>query len=107
MDNGRFQRHDGSGQPRATTDRENKLIVRSTVTAPDSSLSTVGRATRTRVSNITIHRRLRDQNLHLDESHFKLCPDDHRRRVRRRPGQRAGPVFPITYHTGPPPGVRF
>ncbi|GFW39094.1 uncharacterized protein TNCV_1830861 [Trichonephila clavipes] len=41
VDNGRFQRHDGSGQPRATADREDRLIVRSAVTAPDSSLLTI------------------------------------------------------------------
>ncbi|GFT22445.1 HTH_Tnp_Tc3_2 domain-containing protein [Trichonephila clavipes] len=46
-DNGRFQRHGGSGRPRATAEREERLIVRSLVTAPDSSLSTIIRATRT------------------------------------------------------------
>ncbi|GFU88304.1 HTH_Tnp_Tc3_2 domain-containing protein [Trichonephila clavipes] len=39
VNNGRFQRHDGSGRPRATADREERLIVRSAVSAPDSSLS--------------------------------------------------------------------
>ncbi|GFW99745.1 uncharacterized protein TNCV_3419751 [Trichonephila clavipes] len=28
-----------------------------------------------------------------DESRFQLCPDDHRRRVWRRPGQRVDPTF--------------
>ncbi|GFV36534.1 HTH_Tnp_Tc3_2 domain-containing protein [Trichonephila clavipes] len=55
-ENGRFQRHDGSGHPRVTADREVRLIVRSDVTAPDSSLSTIRRATRIRVSSVTIHR---------------------------------------------------
>ncbi|GFW99999.1 HTH_Tnp_Tc3_2 domain-containing protein [Trichonephila clavipes] len=36
VDNDRFQRHDGSGQPRATADREDRVIVRSTVTVTDS-----------------------------------------------------------------------
>ncbi|GFV76215.1 transposable element Tc1 transposase [Trichonephila clavipes] len=36
-----------------------------------------------------------------DESRFQLCPDDHRRRVWRRPGQRAHLAFTITRHTGP------
>ncbi|GFT64895.1 HTH_Tnp_Tc3_2 domain-containing protein [Trichonephila clavipes] len=56
VDNGRFQSNDGSGRPRATTDRKDRLIVRSAVTAPDSSLSNVRRATRTQVSTMTIHR---------------------------------------------------
>ncbi|PRD33486.1 UNVERIFIED_CONTAM: hypothetical protein NCL1_17417 [Trichonephila clavipes] len=36
-----------------------------------------------------------------DESGFQLCPDDHRRRVWRRPGPRADPAFTIARHTGP------
>ncbi|GFU20221.1 HTH_Tnp_Tc3_2 domain-containing protein, partial [Trichonephila clavipes] len=56
MDNGRFQLHDGSGRPRATADREDRLIVRSAVTAPYSSLSTIRRKTHTRVFPMTIHR---------------------------------------------------
>ncbi|GFU76793.1 uncharacterized protein TNCV_4519501 [Trichonephila clavipes] len=40
-----------------------------------------------------------------DESRFHLCPDDHRRRVWRRPGQRADPAFTIERHAGPQPGV--
>ncbi|GFW91970.1 HTH_Tnp_Tc3_2 domain-containing protein [Trichonephila clavipes] len=47
VENNRFQRHDGSGRPRATADREDRLIVRSADTAPDSSLSTIRRTTRT------------------------------------------------------------
>ncbi|GFW13243.1 hypothetical protein TNCV_4121411 [Trichonephila clavipes] len=43
--NGRFQCHDGSGRPRATADREDRLIVRSAVAVPDSSLSTIRRVT--------------------------------------------------------------
>ncbi|GFW49792.1 HTH_Tnp_Tc3_2 domain-containing protein [Trichonephila clavipes] len=48
--NGRFQRHDGSGRPRATADREDRLIFISAVIAPDSSSSAIRRVTRTRVS---------------------------------------------------------
>ncbi|GFV50010.1 uncharacterized protein TNCV_2372531 [Trichonephila clavipes] len=62
MDSGKFQRHDGSGRPRATADREDRLIVRSTVTAPDSSLSTIRRVTCTRVSTTNIHRRPIERN---------------------------------------------
>ncbi|GFY13992.1 HTH_Tnp_Tc3_2 domain-containing protein [Trichonephila clavipes] len=62
-DNGRFHDHDGRGRPRVTSDREDRLIVRPSVTAPDSSLSTIRRATRTRVSTMTIHRRLIELNL--------------------------------------------
>ncbi|GFV51685.1 hypothetical protein TNCV_1320411 [Trichonephila clavipes] len=41
-----------------------------------------------------------------DESRFQLCPDDHRKRVWRRPGQRGDPAFPIARHKDPQPGVR-
>ncbi|GFT67634.1 hypothetical protein TNCV_2361871 [Trichonephila clavipes] len=41
VDNVRFQHHEVNGLPRATADREDRLIVRSAVTAPDSSLSTL------------------------------------------------------------------
>ncbi|GFX00095.1 uncharacterized protein TNCV_3080911 [Trichonephila clavipes] len=34
-----------------------------------------------------------------DESYSQLSPDDHRRRVWRRSGQRADPAFPIICHT--------
>ncbi|GFT32412.1 HTH_Tnp_Tc3_2 domain-containing protein [Trichonephila clavipes] len=36
VDNGIFQYHDGSGRPWATSDQEDRLIVRSAVTTPDS-----------------------------------------------------------------------
>ncbi|GFY01091.1 transposable element Tcb2 transposase [Trichonephila clavipes] len=139
----RFQRHDGSGQPRATTDREGRLIVRSAISTPDSLLSTIKLATHTRVSTMTIHRRQIERNLpsyrplrHLpltpahcqarllwclvrlgwnhadwghivfsDESRFQMCPDNHRRRVWRRPGQREDPAFTLARPTGPQPGV--
>ncbi|GFV57307.1 HTH_Tnp_Tc3_2 domain-containing protein [Trichonephila clavipes] len=58
----RFQRYDGSGRPRVTADVEDRFTVRSAVTASDSSLSTIRRTTRTRVSTITIHRRLIERN---------------------------------------------
>ncbi|GFX76940.1 hypothetical protein TNCV_2258031 [Trichonephila clavipes] len=41
---------------RTTADRDNRLVVRSTVTAPDSSVSTVRCATRTRMSIMTADR---------------------------------------------------
>ncbi|KFM68833.1 hypothetical protein X975_07143, partial [Stegodyphus mimosarum] len=74
--NGRFQRHDGSCRPRSTTNREDRLIVRSAVTAPDSSLTKIRRATRTRVSTMTIHRRLIERNLRSCRplSHLTLTP---------------------------------
>ncbi|GFY04175.1 transposable element Tc1 transposase [Trichonephila clavipes] len=40
-----------------------------------------------------------------DESLFQLCPDDHRRRIWRRPGLRADPAFTIVCRTGPQPEV--
>ncbi|GFY22490.1 hypothetical protein TNCV_2177511 [Trichonephila clavipes] len=41
VDKSIFQHHDGSGRPRATADEEDRLIIISVVTAPDSSLSTI------------------------------------------------------------------
>ncbi|GFW23927.1 HTH_Tnp_Tc3_2 domain-containing protein [Trichonephila clavipes] len=70
VDNGRFQRYDGSGQLIATEDQEHRLNVRSAITAFDSSLSTIRRTTRTRVSTMTILTRLIEQNL---RSYQPLC----------------------------------
>ncbi|GFS57021.1 HTH_Tnp_Tc3_2 domain-containing protein [Trichonephila clavipes] len=64
VDIGRFQHHDDSGRPRVTADQENRLIVRSAVTASDSSLPTIRCTTNTRVSSMNIHRRLIVRNLH-------------------------------------------
>ncbi|GFW40621.1 HTH_Tnp_Tc3_2 domain-containing protein [Trichonephila clavipes] len=63
VNNGRFQRHDGSGRPRVTVNLEDRLIVRSAVTALDSLLSTIRRTTRMQVSTMTIYRRLIKRNL--------------------------------------------
>ncbi|GFX82436.1 transposable element Tc1 transposase [Trichonephila clavipes] len=57
------QRHDSSGRPKAKADREDILIVRLAATAFDSSLSTIRCKTRTRVSTMTIHRRLIQRHL--------------------------------------------
>ncbi|GFU47854.1 transposable element Tc1 transposase [Trichonephila clavipes] len=38
-------------------------------------------------------------------SRFQLCPSDHRRRIWRRPGQRADSAFIIARHTGPQQGI--
>ncbi|GFU39718.1 transposable element Tc1 transposase [Trichonephila clavipes] len=43
----------------------------------------------------------------IDESRFQLCPDDHRRRVWRWPGQRANPAFTIERITGPQQRVMY
>ncbi|GFW12326.1 HTH_Tnp_Tc3_2 domain-containing protein [Trichonephila clavipes] len=48
VENGRFQFHDGSGRPMATADQEDRVIFRSL--ASDSSLSTIRRTARSRVS---------------------------------------------------------
>ncbi|GFS92908.1 HTH_Tnp_Tc3_2 domain-containing protein [Trichonephila clavipes] len=53
VDIGKFQRHDGSGRPTATEDPEDRLTVRSAVTAPESSLLSIRRVTRTR--DVTCH----------------------------------------------------
>ncbi|GFW51556.1 HTH_Tnp_Tc3_2 domain-containing protein [Trichonephila clavipes] len=63
VDNSIFQCQDGSGRPRATADREDRLVVKSAVTASASLLSTIRRAIRTQVSIMTIHRWLIDRNL--------------------------------------------
>ncbi|GFU07290.1 SCAN domain-containing protein 3 [Trichonephila clavipes] len=63
VENRRSQRHDGSGQPKATAYRDDRLIVRSAVTAPDSSLSTIRRVICSRVSTMIIQRRLIERNL--------------------------------------------
>ncbi|UYV60905.1 MYO1D [Cordylochernes scorpioides] len=138
-----MQRQDGSGRPRATTEREDRAIVRMAVAAPESTLSTIQRVTGTQVSKMTINRRLRERNLRArrllrclpltpvhrqvrlqwcrerstwncadwgrivfsDESRFLLCPDDRRKRVWRRPGQRVDPGLTVEHHTGPQQGV--
>ncbi|UYV65536.1 hypothetical protein LAZ67_3004622 [Cordylochernes scorpioides] len=143
VNNGRLQCQDGSGRPRATTEREDRAIVRMAVAAPESTLSTIQRVTGTQVSKMTINRRLRERNLRArrplrclpltpvhrqvrlqwcwerstwncadwgrivfsDESHFLLCPDDRRKRVWRRPGQRVDPGLTVEHHTGPQQGV--
>ncbi|UYV83554.1 hypothetical protein LAZ67_23001451, partial [Cordylochernes scorpioides] len=143
VNNGKMQRQDGSGRPRATTEWEDRAIVRMAVAAPESTLSTIQRVTGTQVSKMTINRRLREQNLRArqplrclpltpvhrqvrlqwcrerstwncadwgrvvfsDESRFLLCPDDRRKRVWRRPGQRVDPGLTIEHHTGPQQGV--
>ncbi|GFV95979.1 HTH_Tnp_Tc3_2 domain-containing protein [Trichonephila clavipes] len=91
--NSRFQRHDGSGRPRTTVDREARLIVRSAVTIHDSSLQ---RCLARSGWNYADWEHIEFS----DKSHFQLCPDNHRRRVWRRLVQRADPAFstacPIT-----------
>ncbi|GFT10824.1 uncharacterized protein TNCV_1944571 [Trichonephila clavipes] len=51
---GEFQLKYNNVQLRATADTEGRLFVRSAITAPDSLLSTIRRATSTRVSTMTI-----------------------------------------------------
>ncbi|UYV75101.1 SIM2 [Cordylochernes scorpioides] len=63
VNNGSMQRQDGSGRPRATTEREDRAIVRMAVAAPESTLSTIQRVTGTQVSKMTINRRLKERNL--------------------------------------------
>ncbi|GFW54314.1 HTH_Tnp_Tc3_2 domain-containing protein [Trichonephila clavipes] len=69
-------RHDGSGQPRATADQEDNLIVRSAVTALDASLSTIRRTTLSRVSTMTIPKRLIERNLpsYQTRRHLPITP---------------------------------
>ncbi|GFX03556.1 HTH_Tnp_Tc3_2 domain-containing protein [Trichonephila clavipes] len=102
VDNGKFQRRDGSGRSRATADRKYRLIVRSVVQC------LVHRPQRSDVRFAhecppeTIHRRLMELQWCLnrsgwnhadwgrivfsDELRFQLCPDDSRRRVWRHQG---------------------
>ncbi|UYV83825.1 hypothetical protein LAZ67_X000316 [Cordylochernes scorpioides] len=128
VNNGSMQRQDGSGRPKATTEREDRAIVRMAVAAPESTLSTIQRVTGTQVSKMTINRRLRERNLRArrplrclpltpvhrqlrlqwflsDEFRFLLCPDDRRKRVWRRPGQHVDPGLTVEHYTGPQQGV--
>ncbi|GFT47348.1 HTH_Tnp_Tc3_2 domain-containing protein [Trichonephila clavipes] len=75
-DNDRFQSHVSSGRPRVTAHREDKLVVRSAVTVPISSLSTIRRVTLTGVSAMTIQRQLIEQNLrsYRPLRHLPLTP---------------------------------
>ncbi|GFY04723.1 HTH_Tnp_Tc3_2 domain-containing protein [Trichonephila clavipes] len=92
VDNGRFQCHDGSGGPRATADQEDRLIVRSVVTAFELSLRTLRRWNHSDWGRVVFS----------DESRFNLChPDDHRRCVWRRPRQSSECAFTISRHAGP------
>ncbi|GFU75001.1 HTH_Tnp_Tc3_2 domain-containing protein [Trichonephila clavipes] len=63
VERGRFQRHDDSRRSRASADQVDRLIVRSAVTALESSLSTIRCMTCTRASTMNIHRRLIEKNL--------------------------------------------
>ncbi|GFT83444.1 HTH_Tnp_Tc3_2 domain-containing protein [Trichonephila clavipes] len=62
---------------------DDRFTIRSAVTAPDSSLSTIRRVTRTRVSNMTIHRRLIERNLcsYRPLRHLPLTPAHCRARL--------------------------
>ncbi|UYV80155.1 hypothetical protein LAZ67_18001840 [Cordylochernes scorpioides] len=122
-----MQRQDGRCRPRATTERDDRAIVRMAVAAPESTLSTIQRVTDTQVSKMTINKRLKERNLRArrplrclpshpctdksdysvfsDESRFLLCPDDRRKRVWKRPGQRVDPGLTVEHHTGPQQGV--
>lgn len=143
VNHGRTQRQEGSGRPRETTEREDRSIVRAALRAPDSSLSSILRATGASVTARTINRRLRERGLRSrrplrrlpltsvhrqarlqwcrahstwnvtdwsrivfsDESRFELSPDDQRRRVWRRPGQRWDTNLTVARHTARQPGV--
>ncbi|UYV82588.1 hypothetical protein LAZ67_22000055 [Cordylochernes scorpioides] len=63
VNNGRIQHQYGSSRPRDTEEREDREIVITDVAAPDSTLSIIRRVTGTRVSKMTINRRLRERNL--------------------------------------------
>ncbi|GFW73815.1 hypothetical protein TNCV_1542691 [Trichonephila clavipes] len=76
MDSDRFQRHDGSGQPRASADRKDRLIW---------CLARSG-----------WNHAYKGRIVSSDESRFQLCPDDHRRGVWGHPGQRADLAFIIS-----------
>ncbi|UYV74872.1 hypothetical protein LAZ67_12001574 [Cordylochernes scorpioides] len=126
VNNGRMLRQDGSGRPRATTEREDRAIVRMAVSAPESTLSTIQRRNlRARrplrcLPLTPVHRQVRlqwcrerstwncadwERIVFSDESRFLLCPDDRRKRVWRRPGQRVDPGLTVERHTGPQQGV--
>ncbi|UYV78283.1 hypothetical protein LAZ67_16000812 [Cordylochernes scorpioides] len=59
----------------------------------------------TTVVSGAINLELRGRIVFSDESRFLLCPDDRRKRVWRRPGQRVDPGLTVEHHTGPQQGV--
>ncbi|GFW92461.1 transposable element Tc1 transposase [Trichonephila clavipes] len=110
VENGRFQRHDGNGRSRATSDQEDRLI--SEICARTDHYA----ACHLRLHIVEPDYRdayARSDWNHADwgpiafssESRFQPCPDDHRGHVRRIPGQRADPFFTIARHTSPQQGV--
>ncbi|GFW89436.1 HTH_Tnp_Tc3_2 domain-containing protein [Trichonephila clavipes] len=114
VDNSRFQRHDGSGQPRATADREVRLIVRPAVTVPDSSQLTIRLLTTPTHCRAILQWCLARSGwnhadwgriVFNDASHFQLCHENHRRRLWRHLGQRAYSAFTIARDVDPQPGV--
>ncbi|GFY31722.1 HTH_Tnp_Tc3_2 domain-containing protein [Trichonephila clavipes] len=98
--NDKFQRHDGNGRPRATTEQDrlsdqlsqlfNHHYQPSDVRPTHEYPQTADRA-----------------KLFSDESRFHLRPDEHRRRVWSWPGKRADPAFTIARHTGPQQGIMY
>ncbi|GFY20556.1 hypothetical protein TNCV_211881 [Trichonephila clavipes] len=69
---------------RITADRNDRLIVRTAVTAPDSYLSAIKRATCARVSTMIIHKKLIEQNLRSYQqlSHLSLTHGQCRARLK-------------------------
>ncbi|GFW65146.1 HTH_Tnp_Tc3_2 domain-containing protein [Trichonephila clavipes] len=76
VDNGRVQCQDVSGLLKATADWEDRLIVQLAIIAPDSTLLTIRRVTRTRVPTMVILRWLIERNLSLYRQlrHLPLSP---------------------------------
>ncbi|GFS79529.1 transposable element Tc1 transposase [Trichonephila clavipes] len=100
LDNGRFQRHDGSCRPIATADREDGLSDQLSQRLIHRFQPSDGRPSHKCWNNANWGR-----IVFSEEFRFQLWPDDHRRRVWKRPGQRADPAFPIERHADPQTGV--
>lgn len=56
---------EGRGRPRETREHEDRVMVRSVLTTPDSSLSPIQHVTETAITTRTTDRRLREQGLKL------------------------------------------
>ncbi|GFW12504.1 HTH_Tnp_Tc3_2 domain-containing protein [Trichonephila clavipes] len=113
VDNGRFQRHDGSDRPRATGDWENRLIWLIERNLPSyqplRNLPLTPAHCPARLQSCLARSGWNHADCgriaFSDESCFRLCSDNHRRHVWRRPGQRADPAFPFAHNTGSQPEV--
>ncbi|UYV84181.1 hypothetical protein LAZ67_X001457 [Cordylochernes scorpioides] len=108
VNKGVIQRQEGSGRPRGTTERKNRVIVRTNCRSTGFDVNYH--------PTYDLHRnwcRKRStwncadwgRIVFSDDSRFLMCPDDRRKRVWRRPVQRVDSALTYEHHTGPQQGV--